>query len=640
MKRIRLLTLCIIHLQLICAQKPDTAFYEGKCGFAMGAKFKAQHMTERESNSYFDLYYTQMNWQLDPAVRFIKGDISFFISALKNNLQSVVLDLHDSLEVDSVVATHQQLEFTHQNHLVTIKLNKSLQHNEKTEFTLYYKGVPPITDSRSFETHLRNDSTPEMWTLSEPYGAYEWWPCKQSLTDKIDSIDVTLTIPEAYRAASNGLIVNESATNGMRTVKWKHRYPITTYLVAIAATNYKQITDDFTFENGDSMKLIHMVFPEYYQKALTDAQFTPKILKLFNTLFVPYPFKKEWYGHAQFSRGGGMEHQTMSFMGDLNFELTSHEMAHQWFGNYVTLNSWHDIWLNEGFATYLSGITYEHLNPAWWYNWKKVRLDDILKSPNGSVYVKDTTDVNRIFSRRFTYFKAGLVLHMLRWELGDDVFYRSIQNYLRDPAVAYGFASQQQLVRHFEMEADTNLTEFFNDWYYGEGYPGYSTNWHQQNDSLYLEVEQESSDKSVSFFEMHIPYTIHTKNGTVQLRLKNEYSPQQFVVFIPDSVLSVAFDPDIWLISSNRVRVTQQKKNTKVKISISPNPANNEIRIYNPENKPLEKVSMYTIQGQLVYSEIIRDTHKTLSTQLFQSGQYIIILGNGDKVAQKIIVQH
>ncbi len=129
-----------------------------------------------------------------------------------------------------------------------------------------------------------------------------------------------------------------------------------------------------------------------------------------------------------------MEHQTISFEGYFGEELLSHELAHQWFGNSITCASWSDIWLNEGFATYLSGIIIEKNDPAEnWLAWKKDLINYICSEPGGSVYVQDTTSYQRIFDGRLSYSKGAMVLHMLRSELGDSIFFTSIKNYLNDP---------------------------------------------------------------------------------------------------------------------------------------------------------------------------------------------------------------
>src|SRR5690606_6891199 len=138
-------------------------------------------------------------------------------------------------------------------------------------------------------------------------------------------------------------------------------------------TNY-QVDVQYAPLSTDSLLMLSYAYPEDFGMVSSAAtSLLPKIT-LFDQLFGPYPFAAEKYGHAQFSWGGGMEHQTMSFMGSFHPEIMSHELAHQWFGDKVTCGSWAEIWLNEGFATYLSGLAYEHHSPNFCNPWKQAKI--------------------------------------------------------------------------------------------------------------------------------------------------------------------------------------------------------------------------------------------------------------------------
>lgn len=627
MKYTLLAYLWIIACFVNHAQVADSVFSEFKCGHTRTNHFKSSVFIERDTYQEYDLIYNTITWEVDPAIRYITGKVSFTFSAIKDQLSTIQIDLHDSLRVDSIVQNDDPLLFSHVNHTLTIQLNKKLSIDEISNFSVYYHGIPPETGSGSFVTQLR-ENVPELWTLSEPYGAMEWWPCKQSLQDKIDSIDITIKVPAMYKSATNGLLMSDQTVENQNISKWKHRYPITTYLVGIAVTNYVEFSEYYKFSDNDSMLLFNRMFPEYLEEAKKAAENTPKFMQLFSDLFIPYPFKNEWYGHAQFSRGGGMEHQTMSFMKDLNFELLSHELAHQWFGNYITLNSWHDIWLNEGFATYLSGIGYEYFDPGLWYRWKKVRLDRIVSKPDGSVYVQDTTNVSRIFDGRLSYFKGAYVLLMLRWELGDDTFYKAIKNYLNDPRIAYGFTSQDILVEHFELTADTLLSEFFKDWYYGEGYPLYNISWRQENEKLYLEVMQYSSHESVDFFDMHIPFHIITEKDTTEIRLKHSFSGQLFEISFADKIQEIVFDPEIWLVSSNSVINAIEQKQEAITTTVYPNPASTHITITNENHLPIDNYLLYTLNGKLVLKGSAHASNKTIVLPQTNERMYLLRVQN------------
>ena len=205
-----------------------------------------------------------------------------------------------------------------------------------------------------------------MWSLSEPYGSRDWWPCKNGLDDKADSIDVFITNPIAYKAASNGILQSETPVSGGTKLltHWKHRYPIATYLICFAVTNYSVFNRSVNLSTG-VLPMQTFCYPEDSTSFSNGTINTLNAMQLFDTLFyLPYPFMNEKYGHVQFGWGGGMEHQTSTFVVSIDESLCAHELAHQWFGDKITCGSWKDIWLNEGFATHLASMYMENKYPA------------------------------------------------------------------------------------------------------------------------------------------------------------------------------------------------------------------------------------------------------------------------------------
>jgi aminopeptidase N len=587
------------------AQKPDPDFSDKMALhdqhiFRLKSTFK-----ENESYSETDLVYQRMEWEIDPNVKYIRGVVTSYFKSKIESLSKIEFDLYNSINVDSVIQNKLKINFIQNENKLIIPLNQSLSNQQFDSVQVYYQGVPEpeIKGFGSF-TKSTHAGTPVIFTLSEPYGAPVWWPCKQSLVDKIDSIDIIVTSPEIYRTASNGILVSETTENGFRKMHWKHRYPITTYLVAIAVTNYVDYSDWVELDSVRRLEILNFVYPENLEKAKAETPVTIEFIELYNNLFGEYPFANEKYGHAQFGWGGGMEHQTMSFMFNFNYELVAHELAHQWFGNYITCGSWQDIWLNEGFATYLTGLVYENLQDGyWWPTWKKLNVERILQLPGGSVFVKDTTNVGTIFSGRLSYSKGAYLLHTLRWILGDKDFFTGIKSYFNDPEIANGFARTHQFVQHMETAGDTSLTEFFNDWFYGEGYPIYTAEFAPAQEGLLkIKLSQTQSHPSVSFYEMPVPVRVYNagKTDSTDFRLIHSINNQEFLVEVDFPVAELRIDPDYWLASKTESVVNAQIDSVSEQVKTFPNPFSNQFSISIPTTHQLILVQLFSVDGILI----------------------------------------
>jgi aminopeptidase N len=376
---------------------------------------------------------------------------------------------------------------------------------------------------------------------------------------------------------------------------------------------------------------------------------TPKVLnamQFYNSRFGDYPFMKEKYGHVQFGWGGGMEHQTSTFIVSTNESLMAHELGHQWFGDKLTTHSWQDIWLNEGFATFLAANYMENAYPASTYTNRKAVINDITSQPGGSVKVQDTTDLGQIFSSRLSYNKGSYLLYMLRFMLGDAVFFKGINNYVKDPALAYNFTSTASLKLHLEQESGRNLTKFFNQWYEAQGYPSYNVQWNMLGSSnVKIKMNQTTSHPSVSFFEM--PVALKFKNATQEktIVVNNTSNGQQFIQsigFVPDTVL---VDPEYWIISKNNSTQKTVFTNTGEGIAeIYPNPIADPLNIFLHDfNANNASVKILAANGQLMYKRNIALVNGAelclVPTKHWARGMYIIYIEAGGKKIVKQVVR-
>jgi aminopeptidase N len=587
------------------------------------------------------------HWNIDPAVSAISGHVETTFIVNQNSVSILRFELNTAMTVDSVIYNGQQVNFADSSsYILNIYLPQSLSQGQQAMVDIHYHGNPAAGGAFGAFVQTVHAGKPIIWTLSEPYGAREWWPAKNDLSDKIDSMDAYITTPYGNKAACNGVLVS-TTDNGTGLVHhWKHRHPIAAYLVAVAVTNYASYSD-WAVINNDSIEILNYVYPE---DSATFAQQSPGVInsmQLFTDLFIDYPFKDEKYGHAQFGWGGGMEHQTMSFMANFSHSLMAHELAHQWFGDMVTLGSWQDIWLNEGFATYLTGLTYEHNFPnhTYWEDWKSQKIAHVTSDPFGSVWVDDTTSASRIFSSRLSYSKGALLLHMLRYKVGDSAFFAGVNNYLNDPQIAYGYARTSDLQHYLEQSSGMNLTEFLNDWFYGQGYPIYqidvSQSWQGSFDVI---INQTPAHSSVSFFEMPVPIHFYGPNIDTIIRFENTSNNQQFQFQLGQYVDSVAFDPEMWLCARGTVDFSvgiADNDNVYEPFKLFPNPVHEQLIITSGHRGDVV-IEIYSAQGRLIKTEIVtkfENSHIT-NLNLLQSGMYFVnIKSSQGNWSQKFIKQ-
>ena len=585
------------------------------------------HFRVNPNTSNYDITYHKLEFTVDPAVADISGKVTTTFTALEN-LTTITFDLNDNMTVTSVTENGNTLSFSqNSNDELVITLQNTINKGNSASVLIEYNGTPISSGFDSFEASTHgSDATPVLWTLSEPYGALDWWPCKQDLNDKINEIDVYITAPEIYTAVSNGLEQSTTINEGNKTTHYKHQYPIPAYLIAFAVTNYELFTHQVNY-NGNDFPIINYLYPENKITAQNETLVTVDIMEHFIDLFGDYPYKNEKYGHAQFGWNGGMEHTTISFMGSFSRSLIAHELAHQWFGDKVTCGSWKDIWLNEGFATYLSGLTIEHLDgESSFKNWRTNKINSITSSTSGAVYLSDldTTNVSRIFSGRLSYDKGSMVLHMLRKKLGDTHFFNGVRNYITDPNLEYGYAKTPDLMAHLEAASGLELDEFFNDWVYNQGYPIYNVEWHQPTSStVRIQLNQTQSHSSVSFFENKVPIRLNGTNGEVlDIVLNNISNNQTFVENVNFTVSSIEFDPDFHLISKNNTITLGLENNSFVteNISLFPNPINDILTIETSENIKINSAIIYNTLGK----QILESTDKQINLSQLSTGIYFI----------------
>ncbi len=595
--------------------------------------------TEKYDVTFYELDIVATNTNTN-----LKGIVK--MTAIANeNLDSVVFELFPSYTIKYILIDSDTAKYSWRNTGIHCKTN--IKKGQTFTITTNYSGSSPdkttnplggagytSEQSQTWKKHVS-------WTLSEPFSAYEWMPCKQSLKDKIDSVKIAITVPDSCMAGSNGTLQKVTSLPGnQKRFEWKHNNPIDYYLISFSVANYVDYSIYAHPKNADSILIQNYVYPNSlnYFKDLIDN--TAKFIEYYSEIYTLYPFHKEKYGHCMAPISGGMEHQTMTTLGYFDNELVAHELAHQWWGDHVTCGSWSDIWLNEGFATYSEYLTLAKLFPGE----EKNKLDgfhsSVLSQLNGSTWCKDSLNQNSIFSRRLVYDKGAAIIHTLRHIINNDsLFFKALQNYQTE--FAFSTATAKDFKKSVENTTKIDLTPFFNEWYYGEGYPTYSAKIQKNIDnSFILMISQKTSAPSITpLFTTPIEIQVSRTNKSDTILRIPITSNNQKAEFPAEYKLKEVtnIDPNNFIVNQIE-QFTTSLDTMKDNLFIYPNPTTDllYIELKNPSNTTLKLISM---DGKLILeNSFTKEMQVDMRTQ--SPGNYLLILENEHSTYQQKITKN
>ncbi len=281
----------------------------------------------------YDVTFYRIDIEIDVDAKLIYGDVQLVAEPLVDGIDSIPVDFYDNMSIDSVYYSGGQLGYRRGGNIVTVALDKAYNTGEFFSFNIAYYGLPTQGGFQAFSfdyRHVGPDSFPVVSSLSEPYMARTWWPCKDRPDDKADSLDIFITCDTSFICASNGNLIDTTRNgNGTWTFNYEVRYPITTYLFSVAVSDYMVWENYYHYSPTDSMEIVHHVYPEKYDYSLTKYDITPDAVSVLSGLYGEYPFIDEKYGHANFEFGGGMEHQTCTSMSGTWFGFYEPVVVHE-----------------------------------------------------------------------------------------------------------------------------------------------------------------------------------------------------------------------------------------------------------------------------------------------------------------------
>jgi len=579
----------------------------------------------------------------------VGGTVEIHGTVVAEEMTVFAFELNASLSLEEVVFNGTTVEdWTWEGDNVLVEV-PALQQGESFVAQIIYGGTPPtggffsgITNDYS-NTYQKNVT----WTLSEPFAAKDWWPNKQVLTDKADSVWVFLTTTSSEMAGSQGLLTNiTDLGNNQLRYEWKSNYPTAYYLISFAVSDYQEYNiyaKPAALEN-DSILVQNFVYnhPDYLPNQQSNIDAVVPMIELFSDLYILYPFQEEKYGHCITQLGGGMEHQTMTTIGGFSFNLVAHELGHMWFGDNVTCATWSDIWINEGFATYSNYLAQEMLN-GWnsGQNFMIGTQNNVMSSPGGSVYIP-TSEISpdniwRIFSGRLSYDKGASIIHLLRHEVNNDELFFNIMNTFQ-----IAFKDSTATGDDFRMIAEEvtgmDLEQFFAQWYYGEGYPKYDIEWYMFDGMFNMYVTQ-SGSSITPLFEMTMDYKLtFSDNSDTTIRLYQENNMEHYAIDFGKEVVNIQVDPDNWTFERvNTLIVGNPESINQHYFSVFPNPANDQINLAFTDDQ-IREISISDASGKTLRNVKVSGFNYIMDISELPAGIYFISVNNKfGKTVKKLI---
>lgn len=512
-------------------------------------------------------YRLQINLTPEPAA--ISGTVTISGETVAA-VSEINIDANDNLTIDSVTMNDEPREFTRKKRLVTLNFSNPLAAATAFTITVRYHGAPIISNELGggmFVTRHGPEGAIVMASLSEPFAARAWWPCVDDPTDKA-TVEIEATVPEGFTVASNGVLEKTGTkAGGSVTYFWRSRYQTATYLVSIATTNYVKFEDTYSSLDGTKqVPIVYYVYPEHESRARENFSVTVDAMKIFAELFGEYPFLDEKYGMAEFPWRGAMEHQTISSMGEPVVSsrngfaqyIVAHELAHHWWGDSVTMTTWNDIWLNEGFASYAEVLFDEfHYGSDPGDFMRETDDGKVLGRLGGTVYAENAD--NPFDDAEAIYDKGAWVLHMLRRVMGDEKFFGALKDYGR--RFASSNASTEDFQQVCEHHYDGSLEWFFQQWIYAPGRPSYKVSLEVgQADSegfydVTVTIKQKQTHaiqgRSQSVYIMPLDVKFYYEDGSADAQARtifNDARKQRFTFKTFRKPVRVALDEDNWVL--------------------------------------------------------------------------------------------
>jgi len=569
--------------------------------------------------------YDALNYQLNLDIRscFISPYPHSFngseIITLKSDtiLSSITLNANNtSLTINSVGLAG--VSFTHSANILTITLNRTYNFGEIVQVSINYSH----NNVSDLSFYVSNGM---VFTDAEPEGARGWFPCWDKPSDKA-TLDLTAKVPSNVKLGSNGRLNDSTVTGDTIYYHWISRDPISTYLMVMSAKVNFNLDIVYWHKISNPSDSIQMRF--YYNAGENPAPIKNIIVDMTNFYsfrFGEHPFEKNGFAtlNPQFI-WGGMENQTLTSLCQncWSANLVSHEFGHQWFGDMISPGTWADVWLNEGFATYLEALWDEHT--SGYASYKNAIVQDaneyLSSNPGWPIYNPQwaiiTPDENTLFNTAITYDKGACVLHMLRYVLNDtNVFFNMLKGYATDTTnFRLKNTTTDDFAAKISQVTGQDLTWFINQWVKYPDHPIYQNSyWFANNGggnySTTFIARQIQTTTPYHRMPLTLKITFATGPDTT-IRVMNDFTGQTWVFNHNRQPLTFTFDPNNDIVLKQGTTLTGLPGENQIPKKFAlyqnyPNPFNPSTRInFDLPQRSFVTVKIYNSIGQLVMTPV------------------------------------
>ena len=500
--------------------------------------------SQAQGRDHFDVLRYELSIFPNFDTQTILGSVFVTFVAMVDDLGSIELDFVDGWQIDAILYAGSPLPYEYENDILRVHFLQPMSVGGTRTFSIQYQGTPQPAGFMGLQFLETAGGARTLSSLSQPYFARSWWPCKDTPTDKAQ-LQLYVLAPPGMFAASNGRLVGQQPAGQSTLYTWVETYPISTYNVSLAIAEYVSWNETYVGPDQQHLTLEYHVFPEDEEAARFDFGRTAEIVDFFVDRFGEYPFIQAKFGMAEFVFTGAMEHQTMTsygqyfITGDRFYErIIGHELAHEWWGNSMTLTNWSDLWIHEGLATLSEGLWTEHASgPTAYRNFLRNRSNACCGFPG------PISPPTELFNTT-VYNKSAWMLHMLRRMVDDTEFFGALRDLAMRPELRYGSIDTEVFVEQFETSTGRELTWFFDQWLYRVGRPTLAMEWTSEpvDDRYRVEVNIEQTGEGDPWI-FPLDLRVVTSDGNIEAETWVTSVRHRYTVFVDSQPTDLVLDP-------------------------------------------------------------------------------------------------